>query len=83
MTAGGSRSNSASILTRLHTLNEAQDELSRHSSALQQAQAALQDMSAAAATYKRHVLSHTVASSAGFRLLLSVVFSASHALWGV
>ena len=55
MPVGGSRSNSASILTRLHALNAAQDELSHHSSALQQAQAALQDMSAAAATYKRHV----------------------------
>ena len=55
MPAGGSRSNSASILTRLHALNEAQDELTRHSTALQQAQDALQAMSTAAATYKRHV----------------------------
>lgn len=51
--AGGSRGNSASILTRLHALAEAEQQLATHSAALHQAQAALHSMAAAAATHNR------------------------------
>ena len=51
--AGGSRNSTASILTRLHTLAEAEQQLGDHSTALQKAQAALQSMAAAAASHNR------------------------------
>ncbi|KAA6425080.1 MAG: structural maintenance of chromosomes 2 [Trebouxia sp. A1-2] len=50
---GGSRNSTASILTRLHALAEAEQQLAGHSTALQQAQAALQSMAAAAASHNR------------------------------
>lgn len=52
--AGGSRNSTASILTRLHALAEAEQQLAGHSTALQQAQAALQSMAAAAASHNRY-----------------------------
>ncbi len=52
--AGGSRNSTASILTRLHALAEAEQQLADHSIALQKAQAALQSMAAAAASHNRY-----------------------------
>lgn len=53
-TAGGSRSSTASILTRLHALAEAEQQLQHHTAALHQAQATLQAMAAAAASHNRY-----------------------------
>lgn len=53
-TAGGSRSSNASILTRLHALVEAEQQLEQHTAALHQAQAALQAMATAAASHNRY-----------------------------
>lgn len=53
LAAGGSRNKGASVLTRLHALHEAQQELAVHEAALQQAQGSLKSMAASAATYKR------------------------------
>ncbi|KAL0051178.1 hypothetical protein WJX82_003135 [Trebouxia sp. C0006] len=50
---GGSRNSTASILTRLHALAEAEQQVADHSTALQKAQAALQTMAAAAASHNR------------------------------
>ncbi|DBA81803.1 hypothetical protein WJX77_004664 [Trebouxia sp. C0004] len=50
---GGSRNSTVSILTRLHALAEAEQQLADHSTALQKAQAALQSMAAAAALHNR------------------------------
>ncbi|KAL3152148.1 hypothetical protein ABBQ32_001245 [Trebouxia sp. C0010 RCD-2024] len=50
---GGSRSSNASILTRLHALAEAEQQLEQHTAALHQAQADLQAMATAAASYNR------------------------------
>ena len=44
------------MLTRLHALHEAQQELAVHEAALQQAQGSLKSMAAAAATYNRYSL---------------------------
>lgn len=55
--AGGSRNKGNSVLTRLHALHEAQQELAEHEAALQQAQSSLKGMTAAAASYKRCVVS--------------------------
>jgi len=52
--AGGSRNSTASILTRLHALAEAEQQLADHSTALQKAQAALQSMAAATASHNRY-----------------------------
>ena len=52
--AGGSRSSNASILTRLHALAEAEQQLQQHTAALHQAQAALHAMAAAAASHNRY-----------------------------
>ena len=53
LAAGGSRNKGASVLTRLHALHEAQQELAMHEAALKQAQGSLKSMAAAAATYRR------------------------------
>lgn len=55
---GGSRSSNASILTRLHALAEAEQQLGHHTAALHQAQATLQAMSAAAASHNRYTQTH-------------------------
>ena len=55
--AGGSRSSNASILTRLHALAEAEQQLEQHTAALHQAQAALHAMAAAAASHNRYAQS--------------------------
>ena len=52
---GGSRNKGNSVLTGLHALHEAQQELAVHQAALQQAQSSLKAMASAAATYKRCV----------------------------
>lgn len=56
--AGGSRSSNASILTRLHALAEAEQQLGQHTAALHQAQAALHSMATAAASHSRYTLTH-------------------------
>ena len=50
--AGGSRSKGASVLTRLHELQAAEDKLARHVAALADAEQALKGLAAAA---KEHV----------------------------
>lgn len=50
---GGSRNKGNSVLTGLHALQEAQQELAGHQAALQQAQSSLKAMAAAAAIHKR------------------------------
>ena len=56
--AGGSHSSNASILTRLHALAEAEQQLGQHTAALHQAQAALHSMAAAAASHSRYTPIH-------------------------
>ncbi len=53
MDAGGSRSKGASVLTRLHELLRAEDELAAHLSALADAEGALKGLSAAAREHKK------------------------------
>ncbi len=53
MSTGGSRNVSSSVLRSLHALQQAEQELRQHQSALDAARKALQDMSAAAKEHAR------------------------------
>ena len=75
---GGSRSSTASILTRLHALAEAEQQLGHHTAALHQAQAALQAMSAAAASHNRYAQTyHNRTAMCWFTLLLHLALPAT------